>query len=377
MGQSPRIGLAPPGRFRLGLFCYNVENANALTRVPERWTASFPDIVAALRMAEDAGFDFALPIARWRGYGERNLRGKCFETLTLAAALAGSTRSITLFSTVHVPLVHPLLAAKALATIDHASGGRAGLNITAGWNQDEFDMFGHVQEPHDTRYDQAREWFSLYSRVIAGEGPFDHDGRWYRGKGIVGAPASLQRPRPPTLSAGFSPAGRDFAASACDHLFTFLTTMEQARIDLDDIAARAARAERRIGVLTTCYVVCRPTRAEAEDYHRRYAEDMADDELVQGTFDIKQRHAANYGASGRGDYQRRFDRARLAGGNGTYPLVGTPADVAEQLVAIARAGFAGATVSFVNFLRELPFFAAEVMPILARAGLREEAMETA
>lgn len=362
--------LAGPGRFKLGIFCFNVESANALTRVPERWPASFPEIVELLRMAEEAGFDFALPIARWRGYGEGNLRGHCFETLTLAAALAAATRRIALFSTIHVPLVHPVHAAKAIATIDHASGGRAGLNITAGWNQDEFDMFGHVQEPHDTRYEQALEWFSVYRRVVAGEGPFDHEGRWYRGKGIVGAPASLQRPRPTTMSAGFSPAGRDFAAVASDHLFTFLTTMEAARADLDDIAARAARAGRRIGVFTTCYVVCRPTRAEAEDYHRHYAETMADEALLQGTLDIKQRHAASYGAAGRGDYQRRFDRARLAGGNGTYPLVGSPADVAEQLIAIARAGFSGATVSFVNFLRELPFFAAEVMPILARAGLR-------
>ena len=46
----------------------------------------------------------------------------------------------------------------------------------------------------------------------------------------------------------------------------------------------------------------------------------------------------------------------VAGGNGTYPLIGSPEDVAEQLVEIARTGFAGATISFVNFLDELPYF---------------------
>jgi len=364
-------GLAGPNRFKLGIFCYNVESANALTRVPERWPATFPDILALVRMADEAGLEFALPIARWRGYGDRNLRGKCFETLTLAAALAGATRRITLFSTVHVPVVHPILAAKALVTIDHASGGRAGLNITAGWNQDEFDMFGHAQEAHDARYDQANEWYDIFSRLVAGEGPFDYAGRYYRGRGIVGGPASLQQPRPMTLSAGFSPAGRDYAVRVSDYLFTFLTSMEQAKRDIADIGERAARAGREsLGVLTTCYVVCRPSRDEAEAYHRHYAETMADEELLDGTMSIKQKHAKNYPDKDQGDYQRRFQRARLAGGNGTYPLIGSPEDVAEQLIEIARAGFVGATVSFVNFLDELPYFTRTVLPILERAGLR-------
>ena len=86
-------------------------------------------------MADRAGIEFFLPIARWKGFGgEVNSREWCFETLTYAAALAGVTQRIALFSTVHVPMVHPVFAAKALATVDHASGGRAGLNIVCGWS---------------------------------------------------------------------------------------------------------------------------------------------------------------------------------------------------------------------------------------------------
>ena len=96
----------------------------------ERWRAEWPDIVAVAEMADRAGFEFILPIARWKGYGgETNVRGASFETLTHAAALAAITRRIAIFSTVHVPLVHPVLAAKALTTIDHVSRGRAGLCI--------------------------------------------------------------------------------------------------------------------------------------------------------------------------------------------------------------------------------------------------------
>lgn len=364
-------GIGGPNRFKLGIFCYNVEGSNALTTVPERWPMDWPSMLGAVQAAERYGFEFALPIARWRGYGEANRRGSCFETMTLSAGLAGATRDITLFSTVHVPLMHPVMAAKMLTTVDHASGGRAGLNITAGWNQDEFDMFGHVQEAHDDRYAQATEWFELFSRVIAGEGPFDYAGRYYRGKGIVGWPASLQQPRPPVLSAGFSPAGRDYAVRVADHLLTFLTTLEQATRDIVDVKRRAATHGRDIGVLTCCYVVCRPTRAEAEAYHKHYAEDMADQELLAGNLALKTKEVKNYPGQDQAAYKKRFDLPRLAGGNGTYPLIGSPADIAEQLIEIARAGFSGTTVSFVNFINELPYFAESVLPILEKAGLRQ------
>src|SRR5260370_42656976 len=94
-------------------------------------------------MDDGAGSGFFLPIARWKGFGgEVNSRERSFETLTYAAALAGFTQRIALFSTVHVPMVHPVFAAKALTTVDHASGGRAGLNIVCGWSPPEFSLFG-------------------------------------------------------------------------------------------------------------------------------------------------------------------------------------------------------------------------------------------
>ena len=117
-----------PNKFKLGVFSANADGGLTLTRVPERWPARWDEIVEVARMADDAGIEFFLPIARWKGFGgEMNSREWSFETLTFAAALAGVTQRIALFSTVHVPMVHPVFAAKALATVDHASGGRAGV----------------------------------------------------------------------------------------------------------------------------------------------------------------------------------------------------------------------------------------------------------
>src|SRR3546814_18796193 len=81
-------------------------------------------------MADRMGLDFLVSVARWSGFdGPSRFAQEAFETLTYIAGLAAVTNRILVFSTVHVPIVHPLIAAKAMATIDHISGGRGGLNI--------------------------------------------------------------------------------------------------------------------------------------------------------------------------------------------------------------------------------------------------------
>src|SRR5262249_62032708 len=66
-------------------------------------------------------------------------------------------------------------------------------------------------------------------------------------------------------------------------------------------------------------------------------------------------------------------REHQANGMGGLPLVGDPDTVARDLTQLAAAGLTGIAVSFVNYLDELPYFCAEVLPRLARAGLREDA----
>ena len=63
-------------------------------------------------------------------------------------------------------------------------------------------------------------------------------------------------------------------------------------------------------------------------------------------------------------------RMRMAGGHGSFPLVGTPEHVAAEICGLYRAGLAGTTLSFFDFKGELPFFVDRVLPLLERAGLR-------
>lgn len=362
-----RNAILGPNRFKLGVFSANADGGLAITRVPERWPAHWDEIAAVARMADQAGFEFFLPIARWKGFGgETNTRHTSFETLTFAAALTGVTEKITLFSTVHVPIVPPVFAAKALATIDHASGGRAGLNIVCGWNQPEFDMFGVTKA--DAPYDQGLEWYEILLGVLKGGDAFDYKGKYYDLKGVEGAPLSLQRPRPVTLSAAFSPPGRDFAAKTSDCLFTTFTEIESGAKTITDVARRAKAAGRELDVFTTCHVVCRESQKEAEDYYEYYAVEMADDGAVDKHMQMKQKMAFSHDPHAFKAYRKRF-----AGGAGTYPLIGTPEKIADEIEAMHGIGFKGTTISFVNFLDELPFFIEKVLPLLEAKGLRQPA----
>ncbi len=351
-------------RFKIGVFSANADGGLTLTRVPERWAAQWDAIARVACMADRAGLDFFLPIARWRGFGgEMNSRELSYETLTFAAGLAAITERITLFSTVHVPMVHPVFAAKALATIDHQSHGRAGLNIVCGWNPEEFGMFG--LPPIEDRYAQGREWFEIVSRIHAGEAAFDYSGQFYELRNVTGKPLPVQRPRPLTVNAAFSPPGRDFAANAADALLTSFVDIPKGREQIADIRGRAARAGREVGVLATCHVVCRPTQAQAEAYYEHYAVAMEDTAGVDHHIGAKAKYSGSHEAEA---YQ--LHRKRFAGGAGTYPLVGTARRIAEEMIRLAEAGFAGTTISFVNYESELPAFLDGVLPILKEAGWR-------
>lgn len=358
--------LKGPNRLKLGVFSANADGGLAITDVPERWTAGWQDNLTAAQIADRAGLEFFLPIARWRGFGGKNrVREWSFETFTWAAALSAATDRIGLFMTVHVPLVHPLYAAKSLATVDHISQGRAGLNIVCGWNPKEFGMFGVPLV--EKGYDQAAEWLEIVEKLYASDEPLDYAGTYYSLTEAVSRPASLQTPRPVTMNAAFGGPGRDFAAGHCDYLFTTFTEIAEAGKHVVDIGERAEKNGRQVGVYTVCHVVCRETQAEAEDYYTRYAVTMADhaavDQHMAGKKEFSQSHD-------RDAYERY--RQRFAGGAGSYPLIGTPERIADEMIAISEQGYAGIALSFVNYTQELPYFCDRVLPLLKKAGLRVE-----
>jgi FMNH2-dependent dimethyl sulfone monooxygenase len=349
--------------FKIGLFSLNASGGIAMTKVPERWHAGWPEIAKAAQMADEAGLDFLLPLQRWRGYGgETDPRGWCMETTAHAAGLASLTKRIAIFATVQVPIVHPAWAARAIATLDHVSNGRAGLNIVCGWNEHDFAMFGVTDVGPDRRFDQGAEWTQVFARMVKGE-VFDHEGEFFKLKGAFCSPSAFQDGGPVLMSAAFSPPGREFAARHCDVLFTTISSIDNGQRHISALAELPNG--QNLKVFTPVHVVCRPTREEALAYYERFAETEADHGAVDN-------YIAENSRSGKRALAvaMQMQRKRIAGGFGSYGMVGSPDDIAAEMIALHEAGFAGLSVSFVDFAAELPFFVETVLPRLRSAGIR-------
>jgi FMNH2-dependent dimethyl sulfone monooxygenase len=366
-----RMAMHNANALKIGIFGANCSSGRSATKVPERWSASWPDCLRLARMADDAGIDFFLPIGRWKGYGgDTDFHGATLETKTWAAGLLAATKRITVFGTVHAPLFNPIIAAKECVTADHIGEGRFGLNLVAGWNEGEFEMFGVKQRDHEARYEYAQEWLDVVKRAWA-EPEFDFDGQFLKLKGVRAEPKPFGGTRPIVMNAGSSGTGQNFALRNCDAFFTATagsrTSLEANAKKVDEIKSEAKKFGRDIDVYTVGQVVCRPSQQEADAYYRHAMIENADWGAVEGMLALRNitpqtLPAEEYAA------KRRYFAGNAIGG---YPFVGTPDRVAEELANTSRAGVRGVAVSFVNYLDELPYFRAEVLPRLARMGLRE------
>ena len=210
-----RAILDGPNRFKLAVFSVNIAGGLLMSDAEGLPDGSWEESTRLTAAAERAGFEAVVPLARWRGHGGRlNPAAHSLETFTWAAGLSALTERINIFATFHVPTVHPIMAAKMGATIDHISNGRFGLNIVAGWQPDELAMFGVAKHDHDERYAVAAEWTELVEELWTREGSFDFDGTYFKAPGAFSEPKPVQR-RPIIMSAGASPAGGITSTVVC------------------------------------------------------------------------------------------------------------------------------------------------------------------
>ncbi len=366
--MEARRGMYSTNELKLGLFCINASSGRSITRVPERWSASWADNCAVAKMADEAGIEFLLPIGRWKGYGgATDAQGAAFETITWATGMLAITQHITVFATVHAPLVNPVAAAKALVTADHAGNGRAGLNVVVGWNEDEFEMFGVEQRAAAERYPYGQEWMDVVKRIWSDAEPFDYDGTFLHLKDVIGNPKPIGGSRPLLMNAGRSEVGSAYAIRNCDALFT-----DTLKLSSEEVAAKvrsikdAGRAQGRdVDVYSDALVVCRRTAKEAREYFEYTHIENVDWGAVE-TFLAKKGVRRDNTAPAEFD-QRCRDYARGMSGKA---FVGDPDMVAGELIALSRSGVRGMAMNFVNYLDELPYIRDEVLPRLERAGVR-------
>jgi alkanesulfonate monooxygenase SsuD/methylene tetrahydromethanopterin reductase-like flavin-dependent oxidoreductase (luciferase family) len=372
--QAARAATNPifgPNRLKLGLFAHN-GSGSAHTVAPEAYAVTWPQTLELSRTADAAGYEAIVPFGRWKGYveGDPDHRShECLEPYTWAAAIAQATEHAAVFTTSHVSTIHPLLAAKQGATIDHISGGRFALNVVAGWQENEFRMFGAPLSARANRYEQATEWLELIKRFWSEDGEFDFHGRFYTAERALARPRPIQQPFPAIMNAGSSPTGRHFAAANSDLAFVILASDDpevcRAQIaEYRDLAAREYGRDLQVWGYT--YVIQRDTHAEAVAYERYLAE--RPDEPALETW--------MHGITAMQDLPPEvleIMRHRAIVGMSGYPLVGTADEIVGRLGDLSDAGLDGVLLTWVDYADGLARFNADVLPLLEQADLRAPA----
>ncbi|HGJ5897505.1 LLM class flavin-dependent oxidoreductase [Arsenophonus apicola] len=356
-------------KFKLGIFSINCSGGLAMTTVKGSWLNSWENNLKIAQLADKAGIEFILPAARWLGYEKgSSFHANVLEPTILASALLALTNNIAIFTTVHTSFHHPVVVAKQLTTIDHIGHGRAGLNVVCGWNTIEYEGLGiKFWRQHEERYRYSREWFDIIKNLWWRKEPFDWNGQFFKLKDVYSFPLPLQK-KIPILNAAGSNEGKQFAICNADYLFTSMMDIAHLQKNIKELKEQEKLQNRKtpLGLLTFCYVVCRQTRKEAEEYLRYYSQEKADWQAVDKIINLAFNNTHSFPKE-----QLHSARNRFSAGFGGYPLIGSPDDISKQIVALYNAGLSGAALSFVNYLDEFPYFRDEVLLRLEKQGLRE------
>ena len=355
-------------QMKIGIIAMNCSHGSTITTAKNTWDMTWPQTEEVVAMADNAGFEVLLPVARWKGYGgATNFNNRTFETFNWAAAVSAITEYSCIFSTAHVPLIHPVAAAKQCSTIDHISRGRFAFNVVCGWFKNEFEMFDATWNEHEVRYEYATEWLNFVRKIWTTEGEFDFNGQWFQSKAVWSEPKPIQKPMPPVMNAGGSPAGQKFAATQADMNFVLLKErdLEGGTAQMKHLKGMAKNAGRDIQVWIHAYVVCRDTEKEARDYAEHYIVEKGDYIAVNNLLEIFGMQSETLPADVLNQFRRHF-----IGGHGGYPLIGTPEKIVEDMNDLIKMGIDGILLSWVDYKNECQHWIEKVMPLMEQAGQR-------
>ena len=232
--------------------------------IPGSGPLSAPESMRALvRRGEDLGFDmvvcpdhivFPKDISSPYPYNEQQVHpgtagGACLDQLTVLAFIAGQTTTLRLGTSVMiVPHRNPIVAAKALATLDVLSNGRVTLGVGAGWLREEFEALDLPS--FDERGAVTDEYIRAFIELWTSDDPV-FEGKYINFSNIHFLPKPVQKPHIPIWVGGESNRAIRRAArmgNAWHPLGTNpdfpLGTPELLKASIDRLAARTEREGR-------------------------------------------------------------------------------------------------------------------------------------
>lgn len=354
--------------FEIGSFGLNKWGGLSHTLEPNRYDASWENSEPAVRLAEEAGLDFILPLTHWSRHNSQTPTDSYeLETLTWAAAVLAVTSRIRVYATVAAPFVHPLWAAKQAVTCNDIGKGRfAGLNIVSGFDPNEFAAFGREMLPHSERYEYTTEWAQIVKRLWIEKEPFDYEGKFFQLKNTQSLPPSRE-PIPALINAGSSEAGKAFVAQHADAWFTMIFRDEKGGFEglADELSKFREQAGREINIYASGHIICRETEDETDAYYRSIVE-SGDPSAIEHFIEMLTAGAAETIP----EKEKQKLGERFVTGMGTCLFRGTPEQIVEDLVVLRDAGLNGIALGMQNPIEDIPVVRDKLLPLMVKHGLR-------
>lgn len=234
-----------------------------------------PEVCA--REAEARGFESIwypehthIPASRETAYplgGELPKQYSHFMDLFVSMmAGVGATTRIKIGAGICLLMEHdPIVAAKAISTLDVLSGGRILFGIGGGWNREEMAN-------HGTRFEDR--WKILRERVAALKQIWTQDEASYHGEFVNFEriwcwPKPVQRPHPPILLGAVSGAGLKRVVDYCDGWLLVDPrggALQKAQQELAERAAQAGREPASIPI--TVFLALEMTNELLDEYQQ-------------------------------------------------------------------------------------------------------------
>ncbi len=348
----------------------NVSGGLVVSTIEQRtdWSLEYNQRLAVA--AEKAGFEYALSQIRFTaGYGAEHQH----ESVSFSQALLHATTRLKVLAAILPGPWNPAVVAKQIATIDHISGGRIGINVVSGWFKGEFQAIGEPWLEHDERYRRSKEFIQALKGIWT-QDHFTFRGDFYRFNDYTLSPKPLQKPHPEIFQGGSSRAARDNAASVSDWYFTNGNTPEGLKAQIDDIQAKARANGHTVRIGVNAFVIARDTEEEAQAVLQDIIR-HAHVEAVQAFGDAA-KQAGRSSPEGEGNWATSTfeDLVQYNDGFRTN-LIGTPQQVAERIVALKAIGVDLVLTGFLHFIEEVEYFGRKVLPLVRELEARQAAAQ--
>jgi probable F420-dependent oxidoreductase len=164
-----------------------------------------------------------------------------FDAFAYLSFLAGRTQNLRLATHVYLlGLRHPFISARAIATLDIVSGGRAIVGIGAGWLGTEWEAIGLDFASRGRRVDEALD----VCRRLWTDEVIEQHGEFFDFGPVMFEPKPVQKPHPPVIVGGESGAALRRAARAGDGWVGMDHTLESVAASIARLRALREEAGR-------------------------------------------------------------------------------------------------------------------------------------